>query len=33
MKLRSSALPTGSLWANLLHMLLDGPLDFPEYPA
>ena len=30
---RLPGLSTGSLWANLPHILLDGPFDFSEYPA
>jgi hypothetical protein len=32
MKLRSSALPTSSLWANLLHMLLASSFRFASRP-
>lgn len=27
------ALSPGSFWAKVLHILLDGPFDFSEYPA
>jgi len=30
---RPPVLSTGSFWANRLHILLNGPFDFSEYPA
>ncbi len=30
---RFPGLSRGASWANLLHILLDGPFDFPESPA
>jgi hypothetical protein len=30
---RFPGLSMGACWANLLHILLDGSLDSPEYPA
>ncbi len=30
---RFPGLSIGAFWANLPHILLDGPFDFSEYPA
>jgi hypothetical protein len=30
---RFPGLSRGPFWARVLHIFLDGPFDFPEYPA